>query len=373
MKLKLVYFLISFCGFFNLNATPQYPNFVYYFDENNYKSVMTSINSILQNYDGIDDELSFYLIYPGKYYLDVSTFRDKIDSLIPDKRFSSWRLLCTPIEKEVAEYSMGSDLFDTVKCFLGEIYLNMDKLIWVSSNTMIIRNIKPLWEDYPLDDRYFLSSIGNYRVVNELVVSEETRSFIGCMVANLKLMRDHNFAQQIQEIISAGSDTLSLSIDSGFLQFVGNESDPTLPIRFDAMATSLPSAAQLELLPVWLGAPSAEGKKEELLNLTLINFADINPTEADQLDLFESWIGEEFRRYYIHDASFPKARECCDYKCCPADCKCHSKGERSCCKKDVLHFGKISQEVHYTLLPSHRQKKGKRKQPTTPISQCNIY
>jgi hypothetical protein len=331
-------------------------NFAYVLTEQNFKQVFTSVNSLLQNYNGKKDEISIYMISPNRYYMDLSPMKTKIDTLFQLKNhFKSWQLHCVPIANELA--ALGNidgfgPIHEVPKCMLGDILPDITRVIFLRADTIVIRNIRPLWIDYRSDSFPFATVNGQYEPESQAV---KYRHSIGCMVANLTLMKELEFSSAIQDIISTSGfgynpdqdEDFNISpVDQAFYQYFTENANtsPTLPIRYDSIASSIPAKRWVRSYSTsdTTGTQTTGNKIEEFNQLTVINFAGI-PNLEDFLEnsydtevkwQYQKWILNNYKKYYISDATFPEYSMCCDYECCPDNCPCRSQDD---CSPFPLH------------------------------------
>jgi hypothetical protein len=253
----------------------------------------------------------------------------------------------------IPEMSNYCPIADVPKSMLGEILPNIDRVIFLRADTLVIRNIRPLWIDYRDNSFPFLTVIGEYSVDPENNGGSGNvnyRHSIGCMVANLTIMRERSFFQTIRGILSGGTYTYEADqdeyfrispIDQAFYQYfidyAGGVSQ--LPIRYDAIASSLPSEKDIRSYSA--SQPSnqvAKKKIEEFRQLTVINLAGMPKCagfpEITRKWTCPQWIKRQYHKYYLSDVPYPTESKCCDDECCPPTCHCRSD---KFCSPFILH------------------------------------
>jgi hypothetical protein len=220
-------------------------NFAYIIDNSNPRGIFTSLISILRNYNDelCTDNLHFYIIDPfSDQRLNFTEIYEQIDALAQPRRFSNWDITNVPSLSKLAE--IGHDVGDNIedlKYFLSLLLdsFEVSRVIFLSGNTVVINDIGKLWKASEASVQCILSTNGDYPTETESVMQQ--RYITGCMVANLNLMRERNFFQELRDM-----KTPNQTFDETFYQYKKKIGKPrhNLWIIYDALVPSLPSKEQ---------------------------------------------------------------------------------------------------------------------------------
>jgi hypothetical protein len=183
------------------------------------------------------------------------------------------------------------------------------------------------------------------------------------MLANVKMMRNVDFTDRIQDILKSGNYSVAQDDDEFFgispvdqaiykyYQEDSNGKGPVLPIRYDALSSSIPSRSLIRSY----STTDASDKITEFNALTVINFAGMTDWDAylspsaPKKWPFARWIHKAYMKYYISDVKFPgiiQDAECCDDPCCPPDCECRKNpGWCALTPHKWINFGKIKARI----------------------------
>ncbi|MDR1289181.1 MAG: hypothetical protein LBJ77_02200 [Holosporales bacterium] len=324
-------------------ASCEQVNIAYAMTENNYKQVFTSALSLLWNYDdgGRGDHINIFTISLNGQNLNLSPVFNILNEALTQRRFTSWTLQCIPVSGLTGDY-----LDEVPKFMLGEILPpEIDRAIFLRAETLVIRNLRPLWEEYSSlwedDPSYplpYATVLGKY-ITEDPVIRKQRRS-IGCMLANLAKMRNESFSDLIGPILSRHGDRRFSSVDQAMFKYQHSQGvdQPVLNIRFDAFAESIPSRKMaLSYSPpdpsedsLSLKDAPKDNKFEEFWNLTVISFAGLpfgsefldNPRRAMRKWPVPKWIRNIYLDHFLPDIEFPgvvcNPDEPCDDRC---DCE----------------------------------------------------
>ncbi|MDR0640280.1 MAG: hypothetical protein LBF65_00885 [Holosporales bacterium] len=302
---------------FNGAAATNDVNFAYILNNKDPSGIFTSIVSVLQTYndDANNDNLNFYIIDPASNErLDFTGLRERISKLVQSsQKFNTWQLVGVPSLSKLTGFNYDANN-ENLKYFLSHLLdsFEVQRIIFLSENTLVVSNLRFLWtKSKDISDQCIISVNGDYSTESTTL----QRYVIGCMVANLALMKTHQFLVKILEIRDKHP---TMAFDEAFYQYkneVMGNTKPNLNIRYDALVPSLPSKKQF--LSFVDDDPETttliDEKIEEFSKLTVMNYGTgANPYDYDAKGVkqkddaavpnewpYQKWSIRKYHEYYI--------------------------------------------------------------------------
>lgn len=166
---------------------------LFYFSDNGYAMpTATSIASLLKN-SQVDDKIAISIVSFEQEPLSEEN-KTKIESLKNIKDFNLEFLLFD--ENKVKNFNSerwGKEVF--VKLFATEIFLELDRVLWIDGDTVILGSLKELWNKN-LENKY-IAALPECRL--ELANRGIIKMTAGVVLFNLREMRKYDVLKQFLE------------------------------------------------------------------------------------------------------------------------------------------------------------------------------